>query len=155
MPSWIRQPFLKPVLASFTDLLCHAIWGLTGRTDAAMNVNVAAMWMVTSAKKFWCWSTVKRCLHQVVFVELGWKLWRTLKSTLGDISVNGLTLYALNFSEEHIYLHFISFLHIDMTQVVEIISHIRPTYPTSAIPWLLMSWRRKEPGHQQPWYWPS
>ena len=22
-----------------------------------------------------------------------------------------------------------------------------------SISWLLMSWRRKEPGHQQPWYW--
>ena len=21
--------------------------------------------------------------------------------------------------------------------------------------WLLMSWRHKEPGHQQPWYWPN
>ena len=24
---------------------------------------------------------------------------------------------------------------------------------TRSIPWLLMTWRRKEPGHQQPWYW--
>ena len=23
------------------------------------------------------------------------------------------------------------------------------------MPWLLMTWRRKSPGHQQPWYWPS
>ena len=22
-----------------------------------------------------------------------------------------------------------------------------------SIPWLLMPWQRKEPGHQQPWYW--
>ena len=29
------------------------------------------------------------------------------------------------------------------------------TYSTWPISWLLMSWRRKEPGHQQPWYWPS
>ena len=26
-------------------------------------------------------------------------------------------------------------------------------YLTQPIPWLLMSWRRKEPGHWQPWYW--
>ena len=26
---------------------------------------------------------------------------------------------------------------------------------TYSISWLLMSWRRQEPGHQQPWYWPS
>ena len=57
----------------------------------------------------------------------------------------------------NIYLHCVSFLHIDTTQVVEIPLQIRqePTYATSSISWLLMSWRRKEPGHQQPWYWRS
>ena len=30
-----------------------------------------------------------------------------------------------------------------------------PTYSTQSISLLLMSWRRKEPGNQQPWYWPS
>ena len=70
-----------------------------------------------------------------------------------------LTLYVLNFfrGNINIYLHSMSFLHIDMTQVVEILPQIRqgPTYSTQSISWLLMSWRRKEPGHQQPWYWPS
>ena len=57
----------------------------------------------------------------------------------------------------NIYLHFMSLLHIDMTQVFKILSQVRPgsTYSTSSISWLLMSWRRKEPGHQHPWYWPS
>ena len=57
----------------------------------------------------------------------------------------------------NIYLHFVLFLHIDATQVVEILPQIRqePTYSTWSISWLLMSWRRKEPGHQQSWYWPS
>ena len=38
-----------------------------------------------------------------------------------------LTLYVLNFSEgtRNIYLHYMSFLHIDMTQVVEILPQIR------------------------------
>ena len=50
----------------------------------------------------------------------------------------------------NIYSHFVSFLHIDMTQVVEILPQVRqePTYSTQSISWLLMSWRRKEPGHQ-------
>ena len=58
---------------------------------------------------------------------------------------------------KYIYLHFVSFLHIDTTQIVEILPQIRqePTYSTQSISLLLMSWRRKEPGHQQPWYWPS
>ena len=57
----------------------------------------------------------------------------------------------------NIYLHFMSLLHINMTQVLKILPQIRPglTYSTYSISWLLMSWRRKEPGHQQPWYWPS
>ena len=42
-------------------------------------------------------------------------------------NLNRLTLYVLNFSEgTNIYLHFMSFLHIDMTEAVEIISQIRP-----------------------------
>ena len=67
-------------------------------------------------------------------------------------------LHAIFFRENiNIYLHFMSFLHTDYTQVVEIPPRVRqgPAYSTYSISWLLMSWRRKEPGHQQPWYWPS
>ena len=57
----------------------------------------------------------------------------------------------------NIYLHFMSLLHSDMTHVLNILPRVRPgpTYSQWSISWLLMSWRRKEPGHQQPWYWPS
>ena len=57
----------------------------------------------------------------------------------------------------NIYLHFMSFLHTNKTRVVEIPPQVRqgPAYSTQSISWLLMSWRRKELGHQQPWYWPS
>ena len=58
-----------------------------------------------------------------------------------------LTLYVLNFSEGtwNMYLHFMSFHHIDVTQLVEILPQIRqePTYSTQSISWLLMSWRCK------------
>ena len=52
----------------------------------------------------------------------------------------------------NIYLHFMSYLHANTTQVVEISPRARqgPAYSTKSISWLLMSWRRKEPGHQQP-----
>ena len=72
------------------------------------------------------------------------------------------------------YLHFMSLFRIDMTHVLKILPQVRPglagangvsagsslarpgpTYSTESISWLLMSWRRKEPGNQQPWYWPS
>ena len=57
----------------------------------------------------------------------------------------------------NMYLHFMTFLRTYKTQVVEIPARVRqgPAYTTKSISWLLMSWRRKEPGHQQPWYWPS
>ena len=50
------------------------------------------------------------------------------------------------------YLHFMSFLHTNKTQVVEIPPRVKqgPAYFTQSISWLLMSWRLKEPGHQQP-----
>ena len=56
-----------------------------------------------------------------------------------------------------LYLQFISFLHTGTTQVAEIFPHVRQelTYSTWSISWALMSWWHKEPGHQQPWYWPS
>ena len=50
-----------------------------------------------------------------------------------DPSEFSLTLYMLIFSgNKNIYLHFMSFLHIDMTQVVEILLQVRQelTYST-------------------------
>ena len=43
------------------------------------------------------------------------------------------------------------FLHIDMPQVIEILPQVRQerTYSTYLISWVLMPWRRNEPGHQQ------
>ena len=43
------------------------------------------------------------------------------------------------------------------TQVAKYIPHRRqgPIYPAWSIPWLLVSWRCKEPRHQQQLYWPS
>ena len=49
------------------------------------------------------------------------------------LTLSILTLYVLNFWEgTYTYLHFVSFLHIDETQVVEILPQIRqePTYFT-------------------------
>ena len=53
------------------------------------------------------------------------------------------------------YIHFLSFLSTIMLQATEILPGMRQgtVYPTWSIPWLLMTWRREEPGHQQPWYW--
>ena len=75
-------------------------------------------------------------------------------STITDcIVIHGLTIHVLTYIK--VYIQFLSILHTDMTQVVEILSHLRQelVYSTWSISWALMSWRRKEPGHQQPWYW--
>ena len=56
-----------------------------------------------------------------------------------------------------IHLHFLSFHNTGMMQVFETFPHGRqnPICFTWLTPWLLMTWWRKEPGHHQPWYWPS
>ena len=56
---------------------------------------------------------------------------------------------------KNIYLYFMSLLHINMAQVVEIFPQVRqePTNSPKSISWVLMSWQRKELGHQQSWYW--
>ena len=58
------------------------------------------------------------------------KIYNPIKFCLGHIF---LTLYVLTFSEgAKTYLHFVSFLHIDTMQVVEILTQIRQehTYST-------------------------
>ena len=64
-----------------------------------------------------------------------------------------LTLYVQNI---WMHLQLISFLHTDTTQVDEILSHVRQELTCSTwsiISWVLMPWRCKEPGHQQPCWW--
>ena len=60
------------------------------------------------------------------------------------------------FGNIKMYLYFLSFLNNEMVQVVKFLCCGRQghVYLGWSIPWLLMSWWRKEPGHQQSWYWP-
>ena len=55
------------------------------------------------------------------------------------------------------YLHFLSILNIEMAQGEEFLPCGRewPLYQAQSILWLLMTWWGEEPGHQQPWSWPS
>ena len=55
------------------------------------------------------------------------------------------------------YLQFPPLFHSDMAQEFDILPRERQghAYFIYSIPWPLMTWRRKEPGHQQPWYWPG
>ena len=51
-------------------------------------------------------------------------------------------------------MHFPSFHNIQMAHVAEIFPRAwqGPNYPAYPLLTLLMTWQRKEPGHQQPWY---
>ena len=50
------------------------------------------------------------------------------------------------------YLQFIPFRHIEMIQVLEILPCVRQEFTYYIWPiWVVLSWRCKEPGHQQPW----
>ena len=68
-----------------------------------------------------------------------------------------LTLFILNiYLEINLKLYHISimrryeyFKHLLMDDMHNIVD------PICSMPWLLMSWRREAPGHQQPWHWPS
>ena len=69
-----------------------------------------------------------------------------------------LTLVMLNsfLGNMKIYLHFSIIVNTKEAQVLEILPHGRqgPFGSTQSIPHLFMACRRKEPRHQQPWYWP-
>ena len=60
------------------------------------------------------------------------------------------------FEEPYRYLSFLS-LKTGVLRLLEILSQGRqgPILPTQSLPLLLMTWWCKEPGHQQPWYWPG
>ena len=55
------------------------------------------------------------------------------------------------------HLHFLSYPNIDIVPIVEILPFGRQghVYPTRLIPGLLVNMWCREPGHQQPCYWPN
>ena len=65
-----------------------------------------------------------------------------------------LTLYMLNCHGQHKNISIMCITPWHWHDIVEILPHVRQelTYSTWSVSWVLMSWRCKEPGHQQPWY---
>ena len=70
----------------------------------------------------------------------------------------GINTSSIEFTirNDKMYSHSLSYLGNDMAHVDEIRSDEGqwPVYCASSTSWLLMSWRRKAPGHCQQWYWP-
>ena len=58
------------------------------------------------------------------------------------------------FKRHEKYFHFLSFVNIDIAHIVEpVFVQCRETCILyKSMPWLLMTWRSKEPSHQQPCY---
>ena len=117
--------------------------------------------MPSKFKSMCCQQMVRRCKGSGI-AEISWcwsRLWwcrehnETDSLTVYETIIQPLTCYMFR-REQNIYLHFMSFRCIDMAQVVEILPLVRQEliYSTWSIVWLLMPWRRKGPGHQQPWY---
>ena len=63
----------------------------------------------------------------------------------------------IKFRVIRICMEFLSFINTEMVQIIKILFHGRQwsTHPTKPISSLLMTWWHKEPGHQQPCYWPN
>ena len=71
-------------------------------------------------------------------------------------SLSHLDLHVLICCEEiwKDIFHFSSFFKLEMAQFVKILPRLKPdlVFPILLIPWLLMTWQRKEAGRQQQWY---
>ena len=86
------------------------------------------------------WSIFLQSLYEIVSVFLVWMLTHYILNQI--LQKSFCIFYHLNSEVVH-SRSFISFL----------TENKYPTCPAQSIPWLLMAWRRKVPGHQQPWYW--
>ena len=78
-------------------------------------------------------------------------------SSLDRDAINPLCPEFVFIENINMYLPFISFSDAETSEIDELYSQGRQEYDyfSLSISWLLMTWRRQEPGHHQPWYWPS
>ena len=131
-PGWVFSQAQNHMIKTYSNDAVRTIILQTKQNKARQNHSYSA-----SYQWIWCPN------HYVNYRE---------QLTLHCSHINPLPAKFFSGSK-NIHLHFMSLLHIDMTQVVGILPQVRQwlTYSTKSISWELMSWRRKEPGHQQPW----
>ena len=120
------QPSLSKISLRITFLKSHS--SFPGGNELMLSMVIA-----------WMEATVDSMQHTVCH-STSHKLWTWY----------GIALFVW----EH--LPFLSYLRTEMAQVIKILPCGRQgsVYNTCSIPWLLMAWQHKEPGHQQLWYWP-
>ena len=91
----------------------------------------------------------------IIWTNAGTLLIQTLGTNFSEI-LN--VIHAFSFKKMHLKMSSAKWrpFCLSLNVSVKIPPHGRgePVHPTWSMPWLLMTWRQKEPGHQQPWYWP-
>ena len=142
----ISQPLLDDTSACFKYLINHNKWqksvsNLWCPVTQTTRSTPDDRWRISPAVSDYCLlnlyrnSVKHRAWTTLSLLSLCWLHWW--------FEVNPLRA---KFSRENIniYLHFMSFLHTNKTQVPEIPPRVRqgPAYSTWSISWLLMSWRR-------------
>ena len=128
--------------------------------------NTASVW--TTPWRPWKWAPWKRSSYGRTSRshDTCWKTTRLMVSALFHVDqalateiICMLRAWHNEFIVENrkMCFDFLSFFNTWMKQVVEILLCLwqGPTFLSLSlsVPWLLMVWRRKEPSHQQPWYW--
>ena len=146
------------LLGSSSVSLTWKIWKYHSLTCNRLNIHHCYL-LAPSAKPGAYGDSVQKWNHYLITLSHERNGWQFAVEFVIHISLNFINPLRAKFfwGNINIYLHFMSFLHIDLTQVLKTLPQVRegPTYSIESISWLLMSRRRKEPGHQQPWYWPS
>ena len=99
------------------------------------------------------WTLVFDCtleLTKVHWTPLGCEI----SNSVTDLKVINHLFAHFSNGNRNKYLNSRSFLHIGMAHAVEVLPQVRHelTYSAKYVSCVLMLWRRKEPGHQQPWY---
>ena len=126
--------------------------------------NTPRCWQDLHNVGYWWWPGDHGSCPKWPLPEDGGEQWRDDLRGLhvlsgGKTTFGILTQFVLNsFQETWGYICiFLTFFNTEMVQVIEILPSGRQgsVYPVWSTPWLLMTWLRKEPGHQQPWCWLS
>ena len=118
-----------------------------------------------SIKTSWRWSWRRNVRHDWRRrsggggLNCGSRRWRRGKIQKTSRSDQGCCFFVLFLRSMKIYFHFLSFPNTKMAQVDKTLLNawqgqkICLSWFIESIPWLLMTWWSKEPGHHLPWYW--
>ena len=146
---------ILPLCESYGSLLCVHI------CENAPTVSAAFLHMWYFRWPHWLACDIWLVSHS----WLAFPYWPDVRSLLShysnfmvmlDVKINPLCSEYFSFKRHRfIVLYFISFCDTETSKFVEICSHEKQKHChfTWSISWLLMTWWRQAPRHQQQWYW--